>query len=510
MDRKHLPLLLFPAFFIQSLIISLFLSSSPPQDISTPNPLIKHCISRVLASRPLAMKHLLGQTPVAPGGQEDPVPAAILARGRQGLEEEGWREAGHLPQGWLQKARDDSHHSYLTQNYDTLKSVKTAVSYMKMKGYSYIEVEKFWQTAPLPSSGRSKELRVEWQGQQSQEGGSTWRKGRHAKGSKDDSMQAHNIKTKNMMNNPSMGRIQGSSKNNYDKILVHYENGSRKSIDALDQEAKEQRKTHEMEMMEQYLKTVPSKNIMEEEDTSENITEPEDNDEVNEEDKRFMLDERDTSEDLTDDEEDSKPKIQKEVSIKLPEDDASDTSENLTGDEEDIEPKILEQSILKTQANVNDMTSNTSNDSEEGIKAQETKDGFSEIPPDDQNHKDDQAIDENVYRIKNKEPVSDDEMDEASTDEDSSTDDEDNPVIKNENLNYRSDPPSPPPRPSSPSCGSCSGCLMEDDCGCCRACADSPEFGGEGRLMGQRCATRRCTNQVIVGFCQLFHFYYDE
>ena len=88
--------------------------------------------------------------------------------------------------------------------------MKTAVSYMKMKGYSHSQVEKFWQTAPLPSSGRSKEQRVEWEGQQSLERSSQWRRGRKGLAQcKDDFMlnKEEYIKTKNSRNSPNLWRL---------------------------------------------------------------------------------------------------------------------------------------------------------------------------------------------------------------------------------------------------------------------------------------------------------------
>ena len=266
-------------------------------------------------------------------------------------------------------------------------------------------------------------------------------------------------------------------KNRDDKILVNYKNSFENSFNPLDQESKEQRKSHEMKIMEQYLKTVPN-NVMDEEDTSENLTEPDDNDEVNEEDQRLMLDERDTSEDLTDDEEDSKPKIIQELYLKFPEDDGGDTSDNLTADEKDLEPKMPEQSILKFPVDNEENASDIITDIDVDVKAQNSQDSFLETLVD--KHKNYQALDEQAYKNKTKEPVSDYDTDEASTDDDSSSDDEDNPVTKEEYVDHKLAPPSPPPRPSSPSCGSCSGCLIEDDCGCCRSCADSPQFGHSG------------------------------
>ena len=56
---------------------------------------------------------------------------------------DGWEEQGHLPQGWLTKQREDGDNIYLTQNFETLKSVKKALSYMTMKNYSQEVVDRF-------------------------------------------------------------------------------------------------------------------------------------------------------------------------------------------------------------------------------------------------------------------------------------------------------------------------------------------------------------------------------
>lgn len=88
--------------------------------------------------RSSAVKQLAGQV-----GPE------VLARAVEGLEQEGWRREEHLPEGWRQRPVDASHHYYLTPTFHLLRSVKTAVAYMKMKAYKEEEIERFWQEASL-------------------------------------------------------------------------------------------------------------------------------------------------------------------------------------------------------------------------------------------------------------------------------------------------------------------------------------------------------------------------
>ena len=88
---------------------------------------------RVLGSRAQAVKYLT----TAGGSQEE------VVRMVAGLAHEGWERVSHLPEGWLTKQREDGLSIYLTPNYETLKSVKNVLSYMKLKNYDQENIDRF-------------------------------------------------------------------------------------------------------------------------------------------------------------------------------------------------------------------------------------------------------------------------------------------------------------------------------------------------------------------------------
>jgi hypothetical protein len=93
---------------------------------------------RVLGSRAQAIK-LLTTMP----GTEGQVEAM-----RAGLAKDGWAEETHLPARWLAKRREDGLTVYLTPNYEKLKSVKNALSYMRLKNYDDETMARFSRKRP--------------------------------------------------------------------------------------------------------------------------------------------------------------------------------------------------------------------------------------------------------------------------------------------------------------------------------------------------------------------------
>ena len=81
-----------------------------------------------------------------------------MEKAETGLKKEDWVTAEHLPEGWRMK-KDPV--AFLTQNLDALTSVKRAVSFMKMKGYKGEVVGKFRQGIPLVSFKKSREEKYE-------------------------------------------------------------------------------------------------------------------------------------------------------------------------------------------------------------------------------------------------------------------------------------------------------------------------------------------------------------
>ena len=88
---------------------------------------------RKISSRAQAIKYLS----TLPSTQEQ------VARMREGLAREGWLSEPHLPPGWLVKEAGEGRTVYLTPNYETLKSLKNAISYMRLKSYAQSVIDKF-------------------------------------------------------------------------------------------------------------------------------------------------------------------------------------------------------------------------------------------------------------------------------------------------------------------------------------------------------------------------------
>ena len=113
--------------------------------------------------------------------------AQDVARVAAGLAGEGWHANPTLPPGWLQRLRDQTHMIYLTPNYETLKSVKNVISYMKMKNYSTDTILAFKPSSSLHESGSPGQARAQERsvgeehgpGGQQDDGGHSWEEGDH-------------------------------------------------------------------------------------------------------------------------------------------------------------------------------------------------------------------------------------------------------------------------------------------------------------------------------------------
>ena len=344
---------------------------------------------KVVVSRPQAIKYMTSLAPVLP---------RVLERVRRGLMDEGWKEAEHLPEGWMQRPKDDSHHAYLTQNFDMLKSVKNAVSFMQLKRYNNAVIDMFWQNAPLPT----KRKREEDEGEKLEE----------------------KRRSPDVLCAPFEFKERQKIAERVDSILNKYKNVSLNEKKIEFKEAKQR----EMKVMEQ--SEVTSDHL---DDENDDITDENDD----------ILDEND---DITQEEEEM-------LKSKALED------EKLLVEETDL-PSIEDSSIPRMP------------EEEKGIKA---------------------SFNVEVAEISDNEESSDDSSDDTSENED-----EDKTEAKSaKEFKVEEDVTTEPePRSPSPMCGYCSGCKLEEDCGCCRACADSPKFGGPGRLGGPiKCSSRRCTEQ---------------
>ena len=96
---------------------------------------VREANGKVVGSRAQAIKFLATRPQAADGGE--------VAKMRLGLCRDGWMPALRLPTDWLTKKRGDGTSVYLTEKYEMLKSVKNALSYMKMKSYSRDVIERF-------------------------------------------------------------------------------------------------------------------------------------------------------------------------------------------------------------------------------------------------------------------------------------------------------------------------------------------------------------------------------
>ena len=95
---------------------------------------------KVVGSRAQAIKFLATRPQAADGGE--------VAKMRLGLCRDGWMPSLRLPTDWLTKKRGDGTSVYLTEKYEMLKSVKNALSYMKMKSYSRDVIDRFILGSP--------------------------------------------------------------------------------------------------------------------------------------------------------------------------------------------------------------------------------------------------------------------------------------------------------------------------------------------------------------------------
>ena len=103
---------------------------------------------QVLGSRAQAIKYLSTREQV---DQEE------VAKMRLGLGRDGWMSAENLPSNWLTKKREDESKVYLTEKYEVIKSVKNALSYMKMKNYSQEIINRFISESPNKRKVESEE-----------------------------------------------------------------------------------------------------------------------------------------------------------------------------------------------------------------------------------------------------------------------------------------------------------------------------------------------------------------
>ena len=81
---------------------------------------------KVLSSRAQAIKFMTTQGSF---NKDD------IEKMRSGLQMDGWSTSHNLPPNWFQKRRDQFHMLYLTPECETLKSMKSVISYMKENNY---------------------------------------------------------------------------------------------------------------------------------------------------------------------------------------------------------------------------------------------------------------------------------------------------------------------------------------------------------------------------------------